>query len=179
MLEDRFDIGVLLAQTHIGPGELEDETLREEYAPAVRNADNEYLGSSEVGPMVIGYVDEVNGPGAAAVPDLVPTRHEVIQLLKYWYEIIVSHDYFWFCYQQTGGCEERLDAFANRRVERIASLLGETETRKTIDEFYEEYGKKQDLEAWDIFLNGDEEQREAFQEEQERALSEQTPTDSA
>lgn len=49
----------------------------------VRNADNEYLGAWGGRRLVIGSVNEVNGPGAQEIPDFMPNRHELIQLTKY------------------------------------------------------------------------------------------------
>ena len=62
--------------------------------------------------------------------------------------------------------------FANRRIWRIAKILGEDEVRKTIDEVYTEFGKDLDKRTWDIFLNGTEEQRAALQEEVQREMNE-------
>ena len=157
----------------------ENEERREKYAPAFTNADNDYLGGDC-------WVDEVNGPGAAEVPDFVPTRHELILLLKYWHEVMVGNDYIFFrTGMMSADTEMRLNWFADSRIFRIVRLLGDKETRKAMDEFHEEYGKKQDQRTWDIFHNGDEEQkrtfheelRRAFNEEQKRTLSGQIPTD--
>ena len=48
--------------------------------PKIRNADNEWLGS----PFPIAAVEEVNGPGAAELAGFVPTRHELLELARYW-----------------------------------------------------------------------------------------------
>ena len=93
--------------------ELGDEKLEEKYAPAFTNADNYCLGCDC-------WVDEVNGPGAAEVPEFVPTRHELFQLLKYWHEVSEGNNYVFF---RTGmmraDSETRLDFFAESRMSRI------------------------------------------------------------
>ena len=87
----------------------------------VRNSDNDLLL-----PMgVCGSVDEVNGPGAAEIPDFVPTRHELLQLLNFWVKEALDYEYFEFLYAQTGSTELRLIPYAWRRVNRIGELLGE------------------------------------------------------
>lgn len=46
-----------------------------------QNIDNQWLWPTAG---FIGCVDEVNGVGAQEIPEFVPTRAELIQLLKYW-----------------------------------------------------------------------------------------------
>ena len=58
------------------------------------NPDSVGLGWYGDDRILIGYVDEVNGPGSEEVSGFVPTRHELIQLVKYWAteEIHRGHD---------------------------------------------------------------------------------------
>jgi hypothetical protein len=156
---------------------LSDMTLdewRKATATNKRNAcpDSEGLGFWGDRGFTIGYVDEVNGPNSAGMPEFVPTRYELIQLVKYWATIVIDLRFDYFLYTQTGGSEYRLSAFANRRVARIAEILGEEEINKVIDQAYEEYGKEQGPRAWSIFLNGTPEEREAFQKEVQQEISE-------
>jgi|SRR5271170_1123076 len=125
----------------------------------------------------VGYVDEVNGPNSVEMPDFAPTRCELIQLAKYWTTIVIDLRFDYFLYCQTGSSEYRRSVFANRRVERIAEILGEEEIDRVIDQAYEEYGKKQDPRAWSIFLNGTPQEQEAFQDEIQRRISEQIERD--
>jgi hypothetical protein len=133
--------------------------------PVVRNVDNELLGAIRLRGLTIGCVEEVNGRGAEEVRNFVPTRHELIQLVKYWAKIGIDIDYFWFCYQQTGSTEMRRGPYAWRRVKRIADILGVEVVKEAIDEACEEYGKDQDPRAWNIFLNGTSEERRVLQDE--------------
>jgi hypothetical protein len=141
-------------------------------SPAVRNADNELLGAIHIGRLTVGYVDEINGPGAEEILGFVPTRHELIHLAKYWAKVGINIDYFWFCYQQTGSSEMRRGRFAWRRVDRIADVLGDEVVKAAVDKAYEEYGKDQDPRTWNIFLNGTPEERTALQEEIAREMCE-------
>jgi len=95
----------------------------------------------------------------------VPTRDELLQLVKYWSEVKLNEDWFYFCYRQIDCSSIRLKDFARCRIGKIARLLGEEEVVKVIDEVYAEFGKQKDHKLWDIFLNGDEKQWEAVSEE--------------
>ena len=133
-------------------------------------ADNEGLGCSGNDKFMIGYVSEVNGPDSAEIPDFVPTRHELLQLVKYWATVVLDHQFFYFCYGQTGSSEWRRKAFANRRIDRIATLLGEDQVQKAIQESEEEFRKTTDPRAWAIFKSGTREERKAFQDEIQQRL---------
>jgi hypothetical protein len=117
-------------------------------------------------------VSEVNGPDSAEMPEYVPTRHELLQLAKYWATLALDLQFDFFLYGQTGSSEYRRDAFAKRRIGRIAEILGREDIDKVIDQVYEEYGKKQDARAWTIFMTGTPEEQEAFQDEIQRRICE-------
>ncbi len=126
----------------------------------VKSADNERLmpEGREVG-LVVGYVDEVNGPGATEVAGFVPTRHELIQLVKYWAGVRLHHRWSYFMYRVTGSTEYRQSVFAENRIARIAKLLGYNEVKKAVQEVYDEFGERSERLAprlWQIFLHGDE-----------------------
>lgn len=119
---------------------------------------------------VVGYVEEVNGPGAVEIPGFVATRHELIQLVKYWATVETDLDFYWFVYQCTGSSEIRLRPFAGRRISRIAEALGEEEVAKAVREAHNEFAKGVDPRTWNIFLNGTPEEREALQDEIQRGM---------
>jgi len=130
----------------------------------VRNSDNDLLL-----PMgVFGSVDEVNGPGAAEIPDFVPTRHELLQLLNFWVKKALDYEYFAFLYAQTGSTEIRLIPYAWRRINRIGDLLGEESAKKAVEEAYVEFGKDKNPRDWEIFMHGDDADRKALQDEIQR-----------
>ncbi len=110
------------------------------------------------------WLDEFNGPGAEEIQGFVPTRHELIQLVKYWAKVELDLNYFMFIDSTTESDWLRQTSFAQRRIGRIAELLCDDEVNKTIDEVYAEIRKTFDKRHWDIFLNGSEEQREAVRE---------------
>lgn len=102
----------------------------------------------------MGHVDEVNGPGALAVPTFVPSRHELIVLLKHWSKVVLDIRYEWFIFEQVGSAEMRLEPFANRGVNRIADALNDEDlVRKTLDEVHEGFARSQDPLAWRVFTH--------------------------
>jgi len=119
----------------------------------------------------VGYIDEVNGPGSVEVPDYKPTRHELIQLAKYWAGIAIDIEYDWFEYQQTGSSEIRLGPFAHRRISRISDVLGQEEVAKAVDEACDEFGKSCDPRTWKIFREGNPEEQRALQAKIAREMS--------
>jgi hypothetical protein len=127
--------------------------------------DSEGLGCGRNEKFTVGHVEEVNGPDSAEVPDFIPTRHELIQVVKYWEKLRLDHLFYYFLFGQTGSSETRRVAFAGRRVSRIARLLGDEEVRKAIQEVDAEFSKTIDPRGWAIFKDGTPEEQEAFQEE--------------
>jgi hypothetical protein len=101
--------------------------------------------------------------GAEEVPEFVPTRNELIQLVKYWTKKTIDIDYFYFLWGQEE--EWRLLGYANSRLSKIAYLLGNAEVERAIAVAYDEYGSDQDPKLWDIFLNGTAEDRKQVQDD--------------
>jgi hypothetical protein len=125
--------------------------------------DSHRLGCWGNSKFTVGLVSEVNGPNSVEVRDFVPTHHELIQLVKYWASLKLRQSFYFFVHGQTGSDEWRRAAIANRRIERIATLLGEKEVQKAIKACEREFSRKIDPKAWAIFKNGTPKQQEAFQ----------------
>jgi truncated hemoglobin YjbI len=142
-----------------------------------KNGDNEALLPRPVGNgmYVVGYVDEVNGAGAAEVAAYVPTRHEVVELVKYWYHRVLDNSWFFFLFGGTGSSEWRVKEFAGRRFERAEAAIGKEAVDAAIKEAREEFRTKvvKDDRLWDIFEHGTEEQWEAVRDEVSREWLEQ------
>jgi hypothetical protein len=141
----------------------------------VRNNDNDSLLPSGDGRVVIGYVDEVNGAGAAEAASYVPTRHEVAELVKYWYRRVLDNSWFFFICGGTGSSEWRARAFAGRRFDRAEAAIGRESVDAAIKEVHEEFRAKvvKDDRLWDIFEHGTEEQWEEVQADTHREWREQ------
>ena len=136
-----------------------------------RNRDNDGLRSWGNKRIVVGYVHEVNGPGAAEAPDFVATEHELITLVKHWGRVALHNEFFWFIYQVGGSSDTCETYFAYRRIARIADLIGQDEVDRIIDEVWEDFGKQQNVREWNLFRNGTKEQVKAFHIEREEDLS--------
>ena len=98
----------------------------------------------------LGRVDEVNGPGAMAVPGFVASRAELLVLVKYWFEIWldVLFDHV-FDQMLSRSTQRRFFRFAARRLNRIADALGDEDAFWTaIDGVLQEYAKRKDPRAW-------------------------------
>jgi hypothetical protein len=132
--------------------------------------DSEGLGFYGNGRMTVGYVEEVNGAGAVEKPGFVATKHELIQLLKYWASIRIEIQFDWFAHQCVGSSETRLESFSGRRISRIAEILGSDETSAAVQLAHAEYAKNIDPRIWNVFLNGTPEEQSALQSEIEREL---------
>lgn len=141
--------------------------------PRIKNADNEWLGTAEGANICVGHVSEVNGADAAEVEGFVPTRHELLELVKYWAKIAINTDYECFLYAYSGSTEMRLSSFAWRRVARIGDLLGDAVDR-ALDEVYEEFANKENKRHWAVFLHGTDEERIALQDEIWREIEKST-----
>jgi hypothetical protein len=124
------------------------------------SADSEglgYWGNKIAG--TVGYVSEVNGSEAREVSEFVPTKHELIQITKYWIDRILDNDFFFFTYAQTGSTEWRINSYANRRINRAAEILSAQEFDELIADAERDFRDKYKIsdEDWNIFRNGSQE----------------------
>src|SRR5207344_2273803 len=97
--------------------------------PNVLNADNErYQPRVDHDGHVYGDLDELNGDSARET-SFRPTRHELIQLVKYWAGERLHLEYYSFITSMTtweiGPTRWWLASFGDRRIERAVDLLGE------------------------------------------------------
>jgi len=106
-------------------------------------------------------------PDPGEIQGFVPTRDELIQLVKHWAKTVLHRNYWEFVTDQI--VSSQIDrSFAHRRIERIEKLLGDKEVDNAINEEKAELSKHSS--GWDIFLNGTEEQQEALREEYQQAM---------
>ena len=141
----------------------------------VLNADNDRLLPWGNQTFRVGFVDEVNGPGAAEAAAYVPTRHEVVELVKYWYRRVLDNSCFFFIFGGTGSSEWRVSAFADRRFNRAEAAIGRESVDAAIEEAIEAFRTKvvKDDRLWHIFENGPQEQWDAVLAETHRKMREE------
>lgn len=125
------------------------------------NADNEDLG----GFPGLAIPDEVRGKGAEEMP-FMPTRYELLVLVKHWIEVAWDYDFAeWFLLEQTSSFGRRQEAFADRRISRIAELLGDEAVNAATNEAAESYAANftgLTLKGWKAYRNGTIDEQEAF-----------------
>jgi len=117
--------------------------------------------------------EAIIGQGGTEVPEFIPTRHELLQLVKYWKRKDLFYKWGSFVSSTDGYIDYLIADFASRRIAQIAKLLGEEEVKRAIEEAREEFSRRLDPRRWDIFLHGDKEQWRAVQEEMLQELQEQ------
>jgi len=129
------------------------------------STDSEGLGAWGDKTFVVGHVSEVNGSEAyEEVPEFVPTKHELIQIAKYWFLRQLENDFFFFVFAQTGSSEWRESVYASRRINRIAQILSEPELNQVIEEVERDFKREHKISDadWDTFKNGTMEQWESY-----------------
>lgn len=137
------------------------------------NRDNDGLLPGGNEQIFIGCVDEVNGAEAVEVDGYVPTRHEVMQLVKYWYLRHLENSWDFFLTGQTGSSEFRLNRFARRRIARADAAIGEEAVDAAVKEAREEFkARDNDDRLWEIFEHGTPEQWEEVRIEFLREIQE-------
>lgn len=131
------------------------------------NRHSDGLGIMAMGPLVVGRVDEVNGALRAEVLDFVPTLHEAKQLAIYWAGERLDADFDWFCHQCSGSSEWRWSAFINRRLDRLAEVIGSPVMKEAwaeaVASYRTRYPKISDGD-WRIFMQGTEEEQQQWRE---------------
>jgi len=122
--------------------------------------DNKYNFSSDSKGLGGVYVAEVNGPEACKIPEFTPTKHELIQIAKYWYDQVFYNDFYFFTFAQTGSTEWRINMYAERRIDRVAEILSEEELNELLADVERGFKEKYKIsdEDWNIFKNGSQEE---------------------
>ena len=118
--------------------EAEEEAAREanrkEPRIVVSNADNAALMPKSIGGAVLGHVEEVNGEEGREVTGFIPTRHELKQIVKFWYDELSYLHQKRVDFGVLGSSEYRTMAFGIKRIERARTVLGEEGVNKAMQE---------------------------------------------
>jgi hypothetical protein len=120
------------------------------------SSDSEWLEFLTNGEITIGFVQEVNGNEAVEVPEFVPTKHELKEIVKYWFHQTLQNDFFFFETGCSGSTEWRINIYAERRINRAAEILSEQELDELIADAERGFKKEYKIpdEVWNIFKNG-------------------------
>jgi hypothetical protein len=77
---------------------------------------------------------------------------------------VLTTEFLIFIYHQVGSGDLRISGFGRRRIYRIERLLGAETLQPVLEDVYKQLSKEHPR-AWSIFLNGDDAERQAVQEE--------------
>ncbi len=110
------------------------------------------------------------------VPGFVPTREELLQLVRYWWRTIREIEWCDFLFDEADSSSLRARFYASRRIDRIVDLLGASTVQNVIKEVEVEFSKDKNLKYWRIFISSHEADWEAVlrqvRRESERQLGE-------
>ncbi|MCH8055973.1 MAG: hypothetical protein IH857_07470 [Deltaproteobacteria bacterium] len=107
------------------------------------------------------YVNIIQCSGAKEVPGFVPTRHELVHLVEHWAGVRLGTIFKVFQTGVIGSSDISQVSFAEERIRSIELLLGEEEVNRVIAQVASEYEEWVDKRDWEIFLHGEDIQREA------------------
>ena len=96
-------------------------------------------------------MDEVSGEGALPCPEYVATRHELLELARYWTDRVLFVMTTFFYGQQIGYDEVRICEYGARRLDRIAEVLGADYVNEIIEEVKEQYRHQMGERDWAAF----------------------------
>ena len=122
---------------------------------ATSEDDRDFLGPWVGSGMVVGFVDEVNGPGSVEFSDYHPSRYELGILAKHWLDVRLSTLTFCWFYAYSGSTEIRILPYSERRLVRIAAILGDETYKRLVGEVKDKYRQRCGDEAWEAFQRND------------------------
>ena len=109
--------------------------------------------------------------GYEDIPDFVPIKRELLQLVNFWVKKDLDRAFFEFMCATYAGSTLSFSAYAWSRIDRIGELLGEESVKKAVEEAYAEFGKDKNQRHWEIFMHGSSEDRKALQDEFQREIT--------
>src|ERR1700758_4155983 len=75
------------------------------------------------------------------IKTFMPTRHELIELVKYWQKKRIQFGWDAFLSGCTGSIEASIATFAEVRINHIREIIGAEDADNAISEAYEEFSK--------------------------------------
>lgn len=105
------------------------------------------------------------------ITDFVPTKSELIHLVKHWVRKAIDDEYFIFWGQCVSNSDLRDIDFDWNRVNEIAQILGEEETDRAVKKAYEETAQDLERSDWIVLRYGTQEERTAYQDKGGQGLS--------
>ncbi len=126
-------------------GDLDYESFVKEYGPEAtcqgedRNDDDEGADDAH-DPLAKSFpTDDEFDPPTTDRLDYAPSRHELLQLARYWTKESLSFVVNYYLFGFTGGYESRLAAISGVRLRRIARLVGDEAVQAVDKQVEDEY----------------------------------------
>jgi hypothetical protein len=132
--------------------------------PVVANSDDAHP-QPLLSRSLIRHLGDIEGESAEEIPVFVPTRHELRLLAWYWHERYLDIAFDVFLIDQISRREKALESFCLKKLDCIAALLGDEEATQIAGQVRASFAKSVNPRHWEVFLTGDEKQREKVQEE--------------
>ena len=88
---------------------------------------------TQVGPFVIGFVEEIHGGQGRPVPEYLPTKEELTILAAHWATQVIKIEQWWAETEQVGSDEIRKRLYALDRLARIADRIGAEAVRAAFE----------------------------------------------
>jgi len=111
------------------------------------------------------WASEVFGPEACEIPEFTPTKHELIQIAKSWYNRVLDYGFFYFALGQYSSTHWLVKTYANRRIGRVAKILSEKEFNELLADVERGFKEKHiSDEEWNTFTKGSQEEWAAHQD---------------
>ena len=151
-----------------GDDDLDYESFVKEYSPEAicqgedHNGDDE--GANDPLARSVPTDDEFDPPTAERL-DYAPTRHELIQLARYWVreDLRFVVDYYLFGF--TSCSQSKLVAFGGDRLRQLEKILGDEAVQTVVEQVEDEYRWSLGDKIWKIFKEGTRAELEVVREE--------------
>jgi hypothetical protein len=132
------------------------------------NRDTDGLGAMAIagGGLIIGSVDAINGHDGEEV-EFPVTRHELKQLAECWALERIEQDFNWFVTETSGSSEWRWSTYVNRRLNRLAQVLGSEAMSKVRQQAVQAFRKRRPKISdadWRVFTEGTQEEQDAWRD---------------
>ena len=140
-----------------GDGGLDYESFLEEYRPeAVCQDENRNDEDAD---------DPRDVPPPTECLDYVPSRHELLQLARYWVRETLSFPVNFHLFGFTGSYESKLVALGGERLRQLETVLGAEAVQSVVKQVEDEYRWGLGDRLWEIFTKGTQEELEAARDE--------------
>ena len=101
--------------------------------------------------IMFGYVPEIHGPGGESFSQFVPTRNELLELLRHYEREQHELAWWWFVQDSQSSSEIHMADHVLDRLDELRSLLGHEDATRVWEEMQQEFEEETDPEAWEAF----------------------------